>query len=346
MKLHHYTKLVAGATLVLIVAGGLVTSTGSGLAVPDWPLSYGMLFPPMVGGILYEHGHRMIAGTVAVLTAIMALWLKLREPRRWVRRLGGLALLAVVLQAVLGGLTVIFLLPDAISIAHACLAQTFFCLVVTIALVTSPGWIASGSAGRGSKAAVPADAGSAVAFEDRRTPTLRTLAFATFAAIYVQLVLGAVVRHMDAGLAIPDFPLAFGQLVPPLHAKTVAVQFAHRVWAMVVLALILWPAARTGRYHKADRALLRPSMILATLVLVQILLGAATIWSRRAVPFATAHVAVGATLLAAALVLAIRVSRATASASAAARANAGARASRVASSGGSRAAAMASEARA
>ena len=126
MKLHHYTKLVAGATLVLIVAGGLVTSTGSGLAVPDWPLSYGMLFPPMVGGILYEHGHRMIAGTVAVLTAIMALWLKLREPRRWVRRLGGLALLAVVLQAVLGGLTVIFLLPDAISIAHACLAQTFF----------------------------------------------------------------------------------------------------------------------------------------------------------------------------------------------------------------------------
>jgi cytochrome c oxidase assembly protein subunit 15 len=324
MKLHHYTKLVAGATLVLIVAGGLVTSTGSGLAVPDWPLSYGMLFPPMVGGILYEHGHRMIAGTVAVLTAIMALWLKLREPRRWVRRLGGLALLAVILQAVLGGLTVIFLLPDAISIAHACLAQTFFCLVVTIALVTSPSWTAGGGA---------------LAFEDRGKPPLRTLAFATFAAIYVQLVIGALVRHMDAGLAIPDFPLAFGQIIPPLHAKTVAVHFAHRVWAMVVLALILWTAARTGRHHKADRSILRPSMILATLVLVQIALGAATIWSRRAVPVATAHVAVGATLLATALVLAIRVVRA----SAAARAHADVRISRAAPS---RSAAVPSEARA
>lgn len=297
MKLHHYTKLVAGATLVLIVAGGLVTSTGSGLAVPDWPLSYGMLFPPMVGGILYEHGHRMIAGTVAILTAIMALWLKLREPRRWVWRLGGLALLAVILQAVLGGLTVIFLLPDAISIAHACLAQTFFCLVVTIALVTSPGWVAAST--------------TAPRFEDRGSPSLRVLAYAVFAAIYVQLVLGALVRHMDAGLAIPDFPLAFGQIIPPLHAKTVAVHFAHRVWAMVVLALIVWTAARTGRHHKEDRGILRPSMMLATLVLVQIALGASTIWTRRAVPVATAHVAVGATLLATALVLAIRVTRAS-----------------------------------
>ena len=328
MKLHHYTKLVAGATLVLIVAGGLVTSTGSGLAVPDWPLSYGMLFPPMVGGILYEHGHRMIAGTVAILTAIMALWLKLREPRRWVRRLGGLALVAVILQAVLGGLTVIFLLPDAISIAHACLAQTFFCLVVTIALVTSPGWTAS------SAQQAPAY------FEDRSAPPLRVLALATFAAIYVQLVLGALVRHMDAGLAIPDFPLAFGQIIPPLHAKTVAIHFAHRVWAVVVLALIVWTAARTGRHHNHDRGILRPSMILATLVLVQILLGAATIWSRRAVPFATAHVAVGATLLATALVLAIRVGRA----SAAARVRADVRAPRAASSRA--AASMPSEARA
>lgn len=294
MKLHVYTKLMVAATLVLIVAGGLVTSTGSGLAVPDWPLSYGMLFPPMVGGILYEHGHRMIAGTVAILTAVLALWLRLREPRRWVRRLGALALLAVILQAVLGGLTVIFLLPDAISIAHACLAQTFFCLIVAIALVTSPRW--------GDPVAAT-DGGGA-------KPSLRALALLTFGAIYVQLLLGALVRHMDAALAIPDFPLAFGQLVPPLNARTVAVHFAHRVWALVVLALIIWASARTGRSHRDNKSVLRPSMILATLVLVQILLGASIVWTGRAVAVATAHVAVGAALLATALVFAVRAARA------------------------------------
>ncbi len=294
MKLHVYTKFMVGATLALIVAGGLVTSTGSGLAVPDWPLSYGMLFPPMIGGILYEHGHRLIAGTVAILTAVLALWLRLREPRRWVRRLGALALLAVILQAVLGGMTVIFLLPDAISIAHACLAQTFFCIIVAIAVVTSPRW---------NDPLVATDGGAA-------KPPLRTLAFVAFGAIYVQLLLGALVRHMDAALAIPDFPLAFGQLIPPLNARTVAVAFAHRVWALVVLALIVWASARTGRAHRDNKSVLRPSMILATLVLVQILLGASIVWTGRAVPVATAHVAVGAALLATSLVFAIRAARA------------------------------------
>ncbi|MFN0152149.1 MAG: COX15/CtaA family protein [bacterium] len=293
MKLHVYTKFMVGATLVLIVAGGLVTSTGSGLAVPDWPLSYGMLFPPMIGGILYEHGHRMIAGAVAILTAVLALWLRLREPRRWVRRLGALALLAVILQAVLGGMTVIFLLPDAISIAHACLAQTFFCIIVAIAVVTSPRW---------NDPLVATDAGGA-------KPPLRTLAFLTFAAIFIQLLLGAFVRHMDAALAIPDFPLAFGQLIPPLHARTVAVAFAHRVWALVVLALIVWASARTGRAHRDNKPVLRPSMMLATLVLVQILLGASIVWTGRSVPVATAHVAVGAVLLGTSLLFAIRAAR-------------------------------------
>src|SRR6187455_1295157 len=117
--LRRFTKLVAASTLFLIFAGAMVTSTGSGLAVPDWPLSYGMLFPPMVGGIFYEHGHRMIAGGVGILIAILAFWLLRAEPRRWVRRLGVAAGLAVIAQALLGGLTVILLLPDAVSISHA-----------------------------------------------------------------------------------------------------------------------------------------------------------------------------------------------------------------------------------
>src|SRR5437762_11708156 len=116
--LRNFTKFVTAATLFLIFAGAMVTSTGSGLAVPAWPLSYGRLMPPMVGGIFYEHGHRMIATSVGILTVILAVALYRREKRAWVRRLGYGAFAAVVLQGVLGGLTVIFLLPTAVSVAH------------------------------------------------------------------------------------------------------------------------------------------------------------------------------------------------------------------------------------
>ena len=135
--LRRFTKLVAASTLFLIFAGAMVTSTGSGLAVPDWPLSYGMLMPPMVGGIFYEHVHRMVASAVGFLTIIQAIWLQRREAKRFVRILGWLSLGAVVLQGVLGGLTVLFLLPKPISIAHAGLAEIFFCLNVSIAFFTS-----------------------------------------------------------------------------------------------------------------------------------------------------------------------------------------------------------------
>src|SRR5207248_7590314 len=135
--LRRFTKIVAGSTLFLIFAGAMVTSTGSGLAVPDWPLSYGMVMPPMVGGIFYEHGHRMIAATVGFLTVLQAIWLQLREPKRRARILGWCSVGAVIAQGLLGGLTVIFLLPPAISIAHAGLAEIFFCLNASIAFFTS-----------------------------------------------------------------------------------------------------------------------------------------------------------------------------------------------------------------
>src|SRR5205085_1596783 len=130
--LRHFTKFVAAATLFLIFAGAMVTSTGSGLAVPDWPLSYGMLMPPMIAGILFEHGHRLIAATVGLLVVLQAIWLQLREPKRFVRILGWTSLGAVLAQGLLGGLTVLFLLPHAVSIAHAGLAEIFLCINTSI----------------------------------------------------------------------------------------------------------------------------------------------------------------------------------------------------------------------
>src|SRR3990167_5697725 len=128
--LARYTKLLAAVTFLLIIAGGLVTSTKSGLSVPDWPLSYGKLMPPMVGGVRYEHTNRMIASLVGFMTLVLTLWLGFKESRTWVRWTGIAAFGAVVIQGILGGLTVIYLLPAPVSIFHACLAQTFFALAI------------------------------------------------------------------------------------------------------------------------------------------------------------------------------------------------------------------------
>ena len=175
--LHRFAVVTAASTWVLIWAGGLVTSTGSGLSVPDWPLSYGMLMPPMVGGILYEHGHRMVATSVGMLTTVLAIWLWRSEPRQWVRRLGVAALAMVITQGVLGGITVIFLLPTPISVTHATLAQTFFCVVVLLAFATSREWK------------------TAASMTDRGRLSLRTVALIATGTIYLQLILGATVRH-------------------------------------------------------------------------------------------------------------------------------------------------------
>ena len=230
--LHRYSRLLAAATLVLITAGGLVTSTGSGLAVPDWPSTYGYFmftFPPskMVGGILYEHGHRLIASGVGLLTIGLAAWLSIADGRRWMRRLGWLALGAVVVQGLLGGVTVLYLLPPAVSISHAGLAQLFFTLVTALAVFTSAGWLARYGRDAASERALAADR------------TLTRLAVATPIAVYGQILVGATMRHTGAGLAIPDFPLAFGRLVPPAWDAAIAVHFAHRVGALVVAALVL-----------------------------------------------------------------------------------------------------------
>lgn len=175
--LHRYSKLTAAATLLLVIAGGLVTSTDSGLAVPDWPLSYGMWFPPMVGGIFYEHGHRMIAGAVGIMIFVQGLWIARTQVPRWVKRLSLAAVIAVIVQALLGGATVLLLLPAPISIAHACLGQTLWCLTVCLEVATAPKYFKGGQA-------LNSHAGSAA-----------NLALACAVLVALQLFLGAIVRH-------------------------------------------------------------------------------------------------------------------------------------------------------
>jgi heme a synthase len=292
MVLHRYAQFVSAATVLLIVAGGLVTSTGSGLAVPDWPTSYGwnmFTFPMkhMVGGIFYEHGHRLIASGVGFLTIILALWIWKVEYRRWLRVLGFAALAAVCVQGLLGGLTVLYFLPTPVSTAHAGLAQIFFCLTVSIALFTSRGWT-----------------------DPKQNPVddhmLRRVAVLTTAVIYLQVLIGATMRHSDAGLAIPDFPLVFGGALPPQWTPQIAIHYAHRLGAFVVACAIAATAGHVWYHHRRRSELRRPAVLLGCLLLVQITLGAFVIWSSKNVAINTAHVVVGALALATSLVLALR----------------------------------------
>ena len=224
--LRGFTKFVAAATLFLIFAGAMVTSTESGLAVPDWPLSYGKFFPPMVGGIFYEHGHRMIAATVGFLTVIQAIWLQRRARKRTLRVLGWTAVGAVIAQGVLGGMTVLFLLPPAISIAHAGLAEIFLCLNVSIALIASR-WY-----------------DDARAMEKGDAPIVGTTVLVGL--IYAQILAGALMRHLHAGLAIPTFPLP---LIPRAASLGVMVNFAHRIGAMVVAIAVIAIFIRLLRFE-------------------------------------------------------------------------------------------------
>ncbi len=289
---HRFAVLTACATLGLIFVGGLVTSTGSGLVVPDWPLSFGQVFPPMVGGVFFEHGHRMVAAFVGVLTVTLAVLLANWEPRAWVRRLGWGALAAVLVQGSLGGLTVLLRLPTAVSVTHACLAQVFFCLTVAIAVCTSPRWLSSRQ----------------VAVESV-APSLRVLTRVTVGLIFVQLILGALMRHTGAGLAIPDFPLAFGRVIPPFESQGVVIHFLHRTGALVVAIVISWTVAHVLNRFRTEAQLRRPAVALFVLLLVQVTLGALTIWTQRAVTPMTAHVAIGAAVLATSLILALRATQ-------------------------------------
>ncbi len=308
--LHRFAWFLAGATLLLICSGGMVTSKGVGLAVPDWPTTFGynMFFFPIsqwVGGIFFEHTHRLLASGIGFLSIILAFWLAFSKAERWLKTLGWVSLGAVILQGVLGGLRVT-LLKDQIGIFHACLAQAFLGLLVVIALATSPVWrrLAQG-----------------VTVIPRRS--LALLALTVTALIYGQLALGATMRHQHRDLSILDFPLAYGQLIPATDPATIAdinetrnaqalsevsagqiwLQMTHRFMAAIIgLAIAaFWLLVRQEKNGSSFLAKL--ANLWLGLVILQITLGAWTIWSNKAADIATAHVAVGALTFATAIVI-------------------------------------------
>src|SRR4051812_18441171 len=313
-RLHLIAVLTACATFPLIFMGGLVTSHGAGMSVPDWPNSYGynmFLFPPRfwVGGILYEHTHRLMGTVVGLLSIILviAAW---KDQRKWVRNLAIAVLVVVILQGVLGGLRVV-LVKLHLAIIHACFAQAFFCLTALMAAVTSKWWIEAKDL-------------------NWRSPLVR-IGAAAVAAIYMQLVLGALMRHNNAGLAIPDFPANYGHVLPPTNQHDLKVandwriwhgdepiqsrvtlsqiwlHFAHRAWSLLVLATVIWLVIKSAR-HNSD-LLQRPASVLAILLLIQFALGILTVLTRKPADLASAHVAIGALVLVLTFTITVRALR-------------------------------------
>ena len=292
---HRFALLVAGATFFLIIAGALVTSHDAGLATADWPLTDGHFLPKvtifgittsgvnMVGNLFWEHGHRMIATTVGFLTSVLLIFLFARERRRWVRRLGVAAFIGVILQGLLGGLTVKLMLPLAVSSAHATLAQLFFCATVALAVFTSRSW-----------------AEERPAIEEQGGVSLRYLCAIAATAILVQLVIGATLRHS----ATWDKPLPTPLLL------------THIAGAVVVTALLGSSAVMVLRRHKGERFLTRPAMLALSLLTLQLLLGVGAYLTRAASPttrnrfpnvaITVAHVACGALVFATTIVLTLR----------------------------------------
>jgi len=303
--LNRFVWLTCIATLLLICSGGMVTSKNVGLAVPDWPTTFGynmFLFPisKWVGGILFEHTHRLMGSLVGFLTIILAVWLWLCEDRRWVRNLGAIAVAGVILQGILGGLRVT-MMKDQIGIFHACIAQAFLGLLVFIALVTTQFWRSLMNRH----------------IDTQGLGSIKRIAFAITVAIYVQLALGATMRHQHRDLAILDFPTANGAWLPDTSATALAkinawrdaralsnvtafqiwLQMAHRFLALIIAIGIIAFCVRTWRYERGFVVLKRISVFWVALVLCQIALGAWVIWSNKAADIATAHVALGAIML-------------------------------------------------
>lgn len=305
--LHRFACALAVATLFLVALGGVVTTKGVGMAVPDWPTTYGQnmfLFPysKWVGGVFYEHSHRLVASLVGMLTTILAVWLWLGESRRWLRWLGIIAFVGVVFQGVLGGSRVVFDkygLGTGLGIFHATFAQLFFLLVCSIAFFTSRWW---------TNVRAP-ELDSATALNARRF-----FAATTF-LILVQLILGATMRHQHAGLAIPDFPLAYGKIWPSTDAASlrsynahrvetngeeaitaphIVVHMLHRLTAFAVLFAIIGCAVVVWRNTRSGSLFRKISGLWVAVALVQVVLGILTILSQRKVDVTTAHVAIGA----------------------------------------------------
>jgi cytochrome c oxidase assembly protein subunit 15 len=285
--LNRFAIFVACATFFLIIAGALVTSNDAGLATPDWPFSNGQVFPKMVGNLFWEHGHRMVATTVGMLTIVLMVYILRKEKRSWVRKLGFFALLAVIAQGLLGGLTVKLMLPLAVSTAHATLAQLFFCTTVSLAVFTSRSWIE----------ARPLE-------EEKGTLPLRYLCTAALVTIFLQLIIGATLRHSATW---------------DQHLPTELI-LAHIGGALAVTVMLGSASLAVLRRHKDAAFLTRPALIAVLLLVVQLSLGIAAYVTRLASPsdpqplnpmisITVAHVACGALVFVSTIVLTLRTYR-------------------------------------
>jgi cytochrome c oxidase assembly protein subunit 15 len=300
--LHWFAVLTAVATFLLLGIGGLVTSHEAGMSVPDWPTSFGynMYALPIKfwrGGVFYEHTHRLFASVIGCMTIMLAVWLWLKDPRKWMKWLGVTAVIVVSSQGVVGGLRVV-LSEDQLGIVHGVIAQVFFILMSAIALFTSGFWK---QIAEGPKINVPSG--------------LRTLVLATTVLIFGQLVIGATMRHQHAGLSINTFPSAYGKLWPdtapdaiarynanrmeitninPITAFQVILQMVHRMVALAIFIFVALCAAQAWRNLGKSDALTKLAAGWLAMIVAQIGLGAATIWTNKAADVATAHVLVGA----------------------------------------------------
>lgn len=318
--LRRFSKLLAVATIALIFVGGQVKSHEAGLSIPDWPTSYGqnMLLYPLSewnGGIFYEQSHRVVAFSVGVMSVLLCGWLLLRESRRWVKALGLLAVGGVIAQGVLGGLTVLFVQPAWLSSLHGVVAQSFLMLVVLVAYTQSR-----------ERARRERTAGKTLSLPSAM-PIL-----AVVAIVFIQLIVGAFMRHTESGLAIPDFPLMAGGVLPWFTAESVEwvntwrvdyafetgrvlpevtlsqiwVHFAHRVGAALVLLSVAYALIRAFRDHEASPHMWRGTMLLVGLVATQAALGITTVLTQKVPLLTSLHVVTGAAILGYATLLTLR----------------------------------------
>jgi cytochrome c oxidase assembly protein subunit 15 len=312
--LHWFAIISTLSVFGLIGSGGLVTSHEAGMAVPDWPNSFGynmFLFPisRWVGGVFFEHTHRLLAFMVGLLTAGFCVATWIIEERRWVKWMSSTAVLAVILQAVLGGLRVTEH-NTLLGLFHGCLAQSFLALMATLALVTSPFWSRLGESGP-------------------ETGQLRILTVIVTVVVFAQLVLGAAMRHSHAGLSIPDFPTTYGGWLPLLDPAAIAkineargaagqpftsgglilLQYVHRVWALLIGIGVVWTSVKLIRFTLLPNPIRVAGAAWIFLIFVQLGLGAWTVLSNKAADIATAHVLGGALMLVIGVLLSVSLSR-------------------------------------
>ena len=309
--LRRLSKLTVFSTLFLIFAGALVKSHEVGLSVPDWPTTYGkqmFAYPisEMVGGIFYEHGHRMVATIVGFFTMVQAIWLGFSQEPQWLKKIGFFALGMVILQGLFGGITVLFFLPAPVSIIHGILAQTFFMTTIVLAYGLSI------ERSKRTEISGPSE--------------VKRGAVIMCGLVYVQLILGALMRHTASGMAIPDFPTMGGLWIPtfsetmihninstlfdldidPVSRGQVIIHFIHRLGAIIVTGSIGFFGYKYGSFAKENKLVFAAMVSIIGIVILQFSLGAITVLSERSPYIASFHVVTGAALLGACTLFILR----------------------------------------